>query len=177
MKASTTIITACLMTAAVAMLLSLLPQWERINTMNEREIAAFKETLSSKLTDENLVDKLTQLPLQLSLRKVQLYDGVLSIDMAAPPNVTSSRVYNDLYELVKFSLGDHGNVRQLLIRIMESKDRQERNGQLLVALDARNEDDFLPFPSKESGTGELRHYLQSSFTVTYTQAWKEMHPY
>ncbi|WP_010273866.1 hypothetical protein [Paenibacillus senegalensis] len=177
MKRPTTILTVCLMTAAIAFLLSLLPQWERINAMNEREVAAFKETLSSKLTDDNLVDKLTQVRLQLALRKVQLHDGILSIDLAAPPNVASSRVYQDLYELVRFALGDHGNVKQLLVRIMETKDRQERDGQLLIALDARSHDDFLPFPAKESGTSELRQYLQSSFTITYTQAWKEIHPY
>lgn len=177
MKWPATILTVSVLTAAVAFLLSFLPQWDRINAMNEREIAAFKETLSSKLSDENLVDKLSHVNLQLSLRKVQLKGGILSVDLAAPPNVAASRVYQDLFELVKFSLNDHSNVNQVLVRIMEVKGREDRNGQLLVALDARSDDDYLPFPVKEAGGTELRRYLQSSFTVTYTQAWKAMHPY
>ncbi|GIP32386.1 hypothetical protein [Paenibacillus sp. J2TS4] len=178
MKWPATILTACLVTAAFALIFSILPQWDKFNSMNEDELSVFKEAHSNRLTDINLVDKMTQLPLQLTIRRVDWNNAILSVDLGAPTGSTASRVYHDLYELTKFGLQNHTNVSQVLIRVMETSSvSRERNGSLLVAMDARKDN-----AKGQASTGgmsgqDIRQYLQSNFRLTYTQKWKDVYAY
>ncbi|MFD0867776.1 Uncharacterised protein [Chlamydia abortus] len=178
MKWPAAILSVCLITAAIALFLSTLPQWERFNLMNDNELAVFKENHSTRLSDENLVDKMTMLPLQLNIRRVDWNNSILSIDLGAPAGSTASRVYHDLYELSKFGLQNHTNVDQVLVRVMEASSvSRERNGLLLVSMDARKERVQGQEALKELSGQDVRQYLQSRYRITYTQKWKDVYAY
>lgn len=157
---------AAIGSAVVAGLLVYLPLIDR--TSKSSDIPTFQQT--RQLTEQNLVDRLTRLPLMLDIRRADWNATVLEVDLLAYSRPEQDTVYHDLYELEKLGLAETANVSQVLVRVLQATPGSLRNGQLLVAMDARKEDKKGTLRTPE-GSGEIQRYLQTRHRMTYTQKW------
>lgn len=85
-----------------------------------RSVAAFHpEGESSSLTDANLVDRLSSLPLTLKIGKADWENGTLIVDLKIKDDQKSVRtVQSDLATMISFSFEDKQNVDQLYLRFV-----------------------------------------------------------
>ncbi|GIP37476.1 hypothetical protein J31TS4_07560 [Paenibacillus sp. J31TS4] len=167
MKWLSAVLTTSLVTAMLALFLSLIPEWDRMNRMDENELTVFRQASSDKLSDHNLVDKLTRVKLKLPIQRAEWKNGVLSIDLVYDTEAGSAGVYQDLYELASFGFQSQTNVTQVRVRVVDSASRR---GELLATMDARKEDtDTLP---ALTNVNQLAGFLESTYRVAYTSQWK-----
>lgn len=127
------------------------------------------------LSDNNLVDLLQALPLHLAIRKADISQSVLSVDLIMPSSGwNQERVYRDLYTLSEFGFTKTANVKQVLVRVLEG-DRSNRtvSAPLLAAMDARKSSRSALDKKKEmTEDALLSSYLKSHYIMTYTQRWE-----
>jgi hypothetical protein len=131
-----------------------------------------------QLTDHNLVDLLVQIPLQLRIRKVQLSQSVLSIDLSLPKNVEESLVYRDLYAIAQSTITKTFNVNQVFVRIMDYADGSGTAAvQMVLAMEAdREHAKNLDARLHEVSSILLEQQIKSRFHLTYTSRWQERYP-
>jgi hypothetical protein len=115
----------------VVALLGQMPTLDHGLQQRRQAIAVFQPLKVRMLTDDNLVDALTKLPLQDPLMKVSWDHAILTVDLLA---VEPDAVWEDIGHLVAFSYSEVHNVKQVLIRIF--KNRGE-NRTLLLAAETR----------------------------------------
>ncbi|TXK81414.1 hypothetical protein [Paenibacillus sp. N3.4] len=83
----------------VAICLSVLPNVDRSVSLNTAD--NWSSNRAAQLTDHNLVDLLVQVPLQLRIRKVELSNSRLSLDLSLLKNADTTAVYRDLYTIAQ----------------------------------------------------------------------------
>lgn len=164
------------MSIGIALMLALLPQWDRAAGLSPVDRTVFQPERPAKLTDDNLVDALVRLPLQLDIGKADLHQSVLSIDLFVPSGLSEDRtVYHDLYELSQFGLAATSNIEQVMVRVLERQDVEGTNRQLLLAMDSRREQ--AGAEGEKGGDPSIlnvREFLESRYHLTYTQEWKRV---
>jgi hypothetical protein len=115
----------------VVTLLGQMPTLDHALQQRRQAIAVFQPLKVTMLTDDNLVDALTKLPLQAPLMKVGWDHAILTVDLLA---VEPEAVWDDIGNLIAFSYSEVHNVKQVLIRVF--KNRGE-NRTLLLAAETR----------------------------------------
>ncbi|MCD9021205.1 hypothetical protein [Cohnella silvisoli] len=118
----------------VLLLLSQLPAMEHGLQQRRQAVAVFQPAKVKWLTDDNLVDALSKLPLQDQLTKVGWDHAILTIDLLG---TVPDEVWEDMGQLIIFSYAEMHNVRQLLIRVF--KDKGEQRTLLMAAETRKNE--------------------------------------
>jgi hypothetical protein len=131
-----------------------------------------------QLSDRNLVDHLVQIPLQLRIRKVELSQSVLSIDLSLPRNIEEAMVYRDLYAITQRTINRTSNVNQVLVRIMDySNTSAHTNAQMVLAMAAdRDHAQNLDARIQEVSSILLEQQVKARFHLTYTSRWQERYP-
>jgi hypothetical protein len=114
--------------------LSQLPDLERGLQERRQAVAVFQPSKLKWLTDDNLVDALSRLPLQDQLMKVGWDHAILSIDLLG---TVPDDVWEDMGRLIELSYGEVHNVRQVLIRVYKDKGEGRT---LLLAAETRRSD-------------------------------------
>ncbi|WMT42683.1 hypothetical protein RE628_10455 [Paenibacillus sp. D2_2] len=127
-----------------------------------------------ELNDENLVDGLTALHLPVSISKVDLNGGILSVDLKVTEDqFDKSKLYTGMAELISFAFERTTNVDQLLLRLV-AEDRWLGTKYLLLASDVHRDD--LPQGALEmlrnTGEQELSDDLLQWFHITKTNLWR-----
>ncbi|WP_058303823.1 hypothetical protein [Gorillibacterium timonense] len=161
-----------LLSAAIGIGLSMLP---RIDSESEsRPASAGTEATSRYLSSSNLVDHLEALPFYLNLRHVAWEAPMLTVDFNAPSAVDVAAVYSDLYRLIRHGLEDTTNVEEVRIRVYGKKLGSSAQAPLLLAADARREDE-IRFSKKQVGsTEQLKRFLETRCRLTETERWRSM---
>jgi hypothetical protein len=157
----------------IALLLTWIVQGDSPDTGKVMNTTAYPQ--GKQLSENNIVDYISRLPLQLKIVKVSWQQSILSIDLLSQPgNTVESMVYHDLFELSQFGLQRVSNVNQVLVRVMEKKEIQTKHNELILAMDSRKEN-ITDKNQKNAGlnTINMQKYLQSHYRITYTQKWKE----
>ncbi|WP_409346601.1 hypothetical protein [Paenibacillus sp. MBLB4367] len=163
--------TALLISVCIALAMSIA---FRGSTDSTGALAANRSPVPT-LSDDNMVDMLSALPLQLSIKKADWHQSVLSVDLLMPSAASGiERVYRDLYTLSEFGF-QTSNVRQVLVRVLEGRKEAgaaESGYPLLVAMDARKASRSSSWKREGEGAQTLQDYLQSHYRITYTKKWQ-----
>lgn len=175
MRWVTKILFASLISIGIAFGLSILPEWGMTALQENREVPVFKQNRTVSLSDQNLVDFFAILPLELSIRRVDWSNSILTLDLEVTQmDQTRETIFRDLFEIVQAGFLRTNNVKQVLIRVMNEKESGDQ-GQLLLAMDASklklsNEKEAW---RKYSTDPEL--FLNTHFQFTYTPKWKRQY--
>jgi len=158
-----------LLSVCIALVLSILFK----ESVSSNGVLADNRTPAKTLSDDNMVDLISTLPLQLSIKKVDWQQTVLSVDLIMPSAASGiERVYRDLYTLSEFGF-QTSNVRQVLVRVLEGRKEEASAGfPLLVAMDARKANRSAAWKREGTGAQTLQDYLQSHYRITYTKKWQ-----
>jgi hypothetical protein len=176
MKWNARILITAVLSGLLALAMSILPEATNLPPSN------FPQTGSSmqivQLSDRNLVDLLVQLPLQLRIRKVELSQSVLSIDLSLPRNVEEALVYRDLYAIAQMAISRTSNVNQVFVRIMDySNATIHTNAQMVLAMAAdRDHAQNMDAHLQEVSSILLEQQVKARFHLTYTSNWQERYP-
>ncbi|MBD0380596.1 hypothetical protein [Paenibacillus sedimenti] len=176
MKWSLRIIITASLSLAVAVSLSLLPKLDQLAGSNPLD--AWSSKRAAQLTDRNLVDFLVQVPLQLRIRKVELTNARLSLDLSLPKNAESASVYRDLYTIAQMITTKTKNVNQVWVRVMDySGATDQASAQLVLAMVAdREHGKDMEASAGELSLIQLEQQLQNRFRITYTSRWQQRYP-
>jgi hypothetical protein len=158
-----------LLSAGIAVALSLLPQLE-----NGWDSPVMNSVRAQPVSEANIVDVMSKMPLHLRIRRVEVSHAIVSVDLFASPSSDRNEIIQDLFELPDTLFGHSTNINQVLVRVLDSSKNTGDSGSLLLAADARRE----KWLSSESGLNihsaeEKEQYLQSHFRMTYTSNWRE----
>lgn len=139
----------------------------------DESASVFREAKPVNVSESNIVDVVSRMPLHLRIRRVEVSHSIVSIDLLAVKSTPSSDLMQDLYEIPKTMFSASTNVNQVLVRVLDGS-RTESSPQLLVASDARR-DKWLAGEPKivPKGTEEIQSYLDSHYRMTYTPKWQE----
>jgi hypothetical protein len=176
MKWSIRIIITAGLSIAVAVGLSILPKLDQTAGLSALDTWSGKR--AAQLTDRNLVDLLVQVPLQLRIRKVELTNNRLSLDLSLPKNAESAAVYRDLYTIAQTMTSKTKNVNQVWVRVMDySGVKDQSSAQLVLAMVAdREHGKDMETSANGLSLIQLEQQLQNRFRITYTSRWQQRYP-
>ena len=119
---------------AVVLLLGRLPSAER--QLNDRLsiVSVFEPETAGWLTDDRLVDAMAAIPLANRPLKVVWNHGILAVDLR---NDQPDVLQRDLALLIDYAYADVRNVKQVLIRVFETRGERKT---LLLAAETRKTD-------------------------------------
>ncbi|MNP26288.1 hypothetical protein D3C76_1191350 [compost metagenome] len=137
-------------------------------------ISVFNPHSSTALSNDNLVDRLSSLPLTIPISKVEWSESILSLDLKlVASESTVADIYKNMAEAISFSFEHTPNVDRLMLRfVVENKWLNTRH--LLLAADVsrlqwRSE---LTEELQDIGEQPLPDYLKQAFHVTETKLWQ-----
>lgn len=125
-----------------------------------------------------MVDLLVQVPLQLRIRKVELSNSRMSLDLSLPKNADSAAVYRDLYTIAQTMITKTKNVNQIWVRVIDySGVTNSTSTQLVLAMVAQRENGKdMEKNANELSLIQLEQQLQNRFRITYTSKWQQRYP-
>lgn len=159
-------------TSLISVLVALGLSWV---TMLDESSGVFQHQKAQPVSEENIVDVITKMPLHLRVRRVEITHAIVSVDLLATASSEHTDVVKDLYEIPTYLFASSTNINQVLVRVLDGSKEQASGGTLLlVASDARREK-WLPNEPKvrPASTYELMQYLDSHFWMTYYPKWQE----
>lgn len=168
------------MTLAVSIVivfcLSLLPRMD--NSTGLSSPYRWPSNRIGQVTDNNLPDLLVQVPLQMRIRKVELTNTRMSLDLSLPKNADSAAVYRDLYTIAQTMLMKTKNVNQVWVRVIDySNVSDNASTQLVLAMVAeRDSGKDMEKSANELSLIQLEQELQNRFRITYTSKWQQRYP-
>jgi|GEM_PF-1653652 len=167
-----------ILSGAIAIGMSMLPKLDQLPALSNGIADSWTGKRAAQLTNSNLVDLLVQVPLQLRIRKVELTNSRLSLDLSLPKNAESAAVYRDLYTLAQTMTNKTKNVNQVWIRVMDySGATDQTSAQLVLAMVAdREQGKDMKASANELSLIQLEQQLQNRFRLTYTPRWQQRYP-
>jgi hypothetical protein len=168
MKWMTRILVTTLVSVVVAIGISMVSKLDEVS-------GVFKTQKAQHVSELNIVDVVSKMPLHLRIRRVEVTHAIVSIDLLATSNSEHGDVVKDLYEIPTSLFASSTNINQVLVRVLDGSKEQPNGGtNLLVATDARREKWVPGDPKARPGsTDELLQYLDSHFRMTYFPKWQE----
>ncbi|WP_159883310.1 hypothetical protein [Paenibacillus puerhi] len=142
----------------------------------DEDAAAFRMNKPVQVTEANIVDVVSRMPLHLRIRSVEVSRTYVAIDLIAVTTTDAGDTIRDVYEIPRSLFAASTNINQVFVRVLDASRGQESGAQLLVAADARRdkaaegEEGLRPV-----GVEEIQAYLDSHYRMTYTPVWKERH--
>lgn len=176
MKWSMRIVITLGLSIVMTISLSLLPKVDRSTGLGSPN--SWLSNRTGQLTENNLVDLLVQVPLQLRIRKVELINARLSLDLSLPKNADSAAVYRDLYTIAQTMIMKTKNVNQVFVRVIDySGVTDSASTQLVLAMVAEREyGKDMEKNASELSLIQLEQQLQNRFRITYTSKWQQRYP-
>ncbi|NEW06083.1 hypothetical protein GK047_08680 [Paenibacillus sp. SYP-B3998] len=161
---------------AVAVCLSLLPKLD--HSVGTSLLDTWSSKRTAQLTDRNLVDLLVQVPIQLRIRKVELTNSRLSLDLSLPKNADSAAVYRDLYTIAQIMTSKTNNVNQVWVRILDYSGAKDQSSAQLVLAMVADREHGKDMETSANGLSliQLEQQLQNRFHITYTSRWQQRYP-
>ncbi|MDQ0915668.1 hypothetical protein [Paenibacillus sp. V4I5] len=176
MKWSMRIVMTLGLSIIMVVCLSLLPKMDRSTGLGSPY--NWSSNRAGELTDNNMVDLLVQVPLQLRIRKVELSNSRMSLDLSLPKNADSAAVYRDLYTIAQTMITKTKNVNQIWVRVIDYSGVTDLTStQLVLAMVAEREyGKDMEKNANELSLIQLEQQLQNRFRITYTSKWQQRYP-
>lgn len=156
------------------------------------QLAAFEPALARKhvvletlggsgtvLGNDNLVDRLAELPLTLSIDRVGWKGKVLSLDLKVTANNSEPQeLYQNMALVISFAFQETSNVDQLLLRIV-AEDQWLDSRRLLLAGDIRRSEWSLELQEalRNAGSRPLPDDIKNGFRISESELWKKQFIY
>ncbi|MBW4082837.1 hypothetical protein [Paenibacillus sp. S150] len=170
--------TALLITAASALIL---PQLAALEPSIQRQHGAV-ETFGGGgvvLDNDNLVDRLEELPLSLSIDRVGWKGRVLSLDLKVTGNDPEPQeLYQNMALAISFAFQETANVDQLLLRVV-AEDKWLDSRRLLLAGDIRRTEWSLRLQEalQTAANCPLPESVKSGLRISESELWKKQFIY
>ncbi|OGX68717.1 MAG: hypothetical protein A2189_07395 [Paenibacillus sp. RIFOXYA1_FULL_44_5] len=160
-------ITISLISLVIAFGLSVFP---RLDAWMQQAVytAVFRVNVPQTLNNRNLVNFMENIPLELSIRSVNLNGGIIKLDLSYNGDYSSSEIiYRDLYQTVYRALSETTNIQQVLIRVfLDSNDYG--SDALLIYADVKRTD------LKLDRVENPEAYVTNHFHITKTYNWSQL---
>lgn len=176
MRWSMRIVMTLAVSIVIVVCLSLLPKMD--SSMGLSSPYRWPSNRIGQVTDNNLPDLLVQVPLQMRIRKVELTNARMSLDLSLPKNADSAAVYRDLYTIAQTMLMKTKNVNQVWVRVIDYSNASDNaSTQLVLAMVAERESGKdMEKSANELSLIQLEQELQNRFRITYTSKWQQRYP-
>lgn len=171
---------ACLAALAVTAALAWIPNLLQKEADARHFVAAFREMPMNAITNENLVDILSEVELRERLGKVKWHISVLTVDIVVSnQGGRPEALFSDMAKLIRLSYKRLTNVDRLLIRFMEHSGGEQH---ILAAVDVRQQDGWLAnevIPAYIDPVHDMkwRKRLRLSFTTAWVQRYGPVQGY
>lgn len=139
------------------------------------------EAASVRLTDSNLVDMLSALPLHLDIARVDLRGTLLAVDLKVRSSSGGTApIYEDMAEVAEMALLRCDNIGQLRLRLV-AEDPWTASRHLLLASEvsryelADDAEEVLQ-ELKTAGDNPLNPSLKERLHIVETALWKKSYP-
>ena len=139
------------------------------------------EETGLSLTEGNLVDVLTALPLHLKLARAELKGSRLAVDLKVQDNTQgTTSIYADMSELAGLALVRSDNISQLRLRLI-AEDAWTNSRHLLLAAEMdrtelTGEAEQAIEQLKNTGDNPLDQVLKEKLHIVETPLWKRSFP-
>ncbi|SDC40248.1 hypothetical protein SAMN02799630_00434 [Paenibacillus sp. UNCCL117] len=142
----------------------------------EESAAVFRMNKPVQVTEANIVDIVSRMPLHLRIRSVEVSRTYVSIDLIAVTTTDKGDTMQDVYEIPRSMFAASTNINQVFVRVLDVSGEQRGGGQLLVAASAKR-DKAAEGDDRHTPVGleEIQAYVDSHYQMTYTPIWKERH--
>lgn len=151
-----------------------------ISEMNEKkpalnsDVAAFTPVPRLiSMNDRQLVDLLSDIPLQLRLSRAAWQDGKLTLDIKVAASIVHPEIiYQDMYELLRYSFTQTNNVNRLLLRFVILDERLKKK-HVLLALDAlKSETPPERLEQIKKSNPDIPQEVSEALRIIYTPLWE-----
>ncbi|MHA0855462.1 hypothetical protein [Paenibacillus sp. CMAA1364] len=145
-----------------------------ILTTSIGNVSVFNSQHTDRLSDDNLVDRLSVVAFTLPIRTVEWSKSILTMDLKVVQSDTNAtEIYQNMAEAISFCFQDTSNVDRLMIRIV-AENKWVNKDYLLLAADITRENwnDELTNELKGNGEKLLREQLKLNFHITETKLWQ-----
>ncbi len=131
---------------------------------------------SQQLDNDNLVDHLIDLRLYTDIYRVDWNHSILSVDLKLPINsINSTLIYKDLLQISHMALEEMSNVKQVLIRVLQTQSVDARHAQFILAMDAHRDNwSSGQYVRYEENKISADQYVRAHFSFTYSQQWDDL---
>ncbi|WP_430109002.1 hypothetical protein [Paenibacillus sp. B1-33] len=130
-----------------------------------------------KLSSEQVVDYLSELPLQLKFSRVSWHSGKLAVDVKVAATIVHPEIiYNDMYELLRFAFMQTSNVDRLQLRVVIQDDMAKKK-YVLLGMDAlRAQVDAESLKLLQKSKEIMPKQLKDAWRVIHTPHWERQFP-
>lgn len=169
MQMSRNMFFALLLSTFIALLLSFLPEADwRQHPLTETPVFQNEQTPVT-LNAMNLVDFMSEQPLESAIRKVKWNENHLFVDLYEREGQASEKIiYRDLANLIHHVFSQTNNVQQIFARYVVNEPSRE----ILASL-AVKRDEWRRSPDIEVGKSDYRKLLESYYDIQYGSRWEE----
>lgn len=141
-----------------------------------KSMSVFQTQSDAGLSDANLVDELSALPLALGIGHVDWKNGSLYVDLRITKEPLSiESVTKDLVTVLSFSFEDKNNINELYLRF-EAVDPWSKSRYLILAANVRKDewDHSLLEEIKQWNQEPFSERVVQGLHLTLTNLWKKM---
>lgn len=141
-------------------------------------MVVFRHGESRAITEETIVDELISLRLHSNIRRVNVGNRLLEVDLEIDPSAPAARsVKYDIAALAKLGIADADNISRVFVRVLE-KHPEGGSGKaatLLLALSA-GKSDFTDSELAELREGQRKaaDYFGGKLRITTTERWRSV---
>lgn len=130
-----------------------------------------------KLSSEEIVDYLSELPLQLKFSRVTWESDKLVIDVKVAATIVHPEIiYHDIHELLRFAFIQTSNVERLQLRVVIQDDMAKKR-YVLLGMDAqRSQVDVESLKLLQKSKGTMPKELEEAWRIIYTPHWERQFP-
>lgn len=129
-----------------------------------------------RLDNNNLVDHLIALHLYSDIYRVDWSHSILSVDLKLPTDsINLTLIYKDLLQISHMGLKEMSNVKQVLIRVLQTQSVDSDQVQFILAMDAHRDNwSSGQYVRYEENKISADQYVRAHFSFTYTQQWDDL---
>ncbi len=157
-----------LLSVIIAFMLSLIPNMEIFNLNDDQ--AVFKHQNNSFINSKNIVNFVESFPIEMSIKKVSWKQNTLAIDFIVERNkkLDTNEIYKDLYTVIRSSLVESANVKEILIRVF-----LDDMNKLFVAVSAKKTDIEMNQKMNVNSPFNYKEFLDQNFGLNYGNVIKQ----
>lgn len=171
MKIAVRLFAVSIISIGIALVLSLLPDWQQRLQDGQGDVYVFGELNRTAVGEQNMVDWMLAAPLQLQIKRVEWDERILLVEFdAGAPLQPAELIYEQLVDFVYYSLAGTTNIDRVWVRVVQPGAAGDGGRyQLLAALDARrNELGGEHIHDWRQRGKEAAAWLNEHFTLTVT---------
>lgn len=176
MKAVIRIGSAVGLAVCIALLISWIGELDgNLATEEGEPLSVFSNHRTRTLSAETIVDELTALGLNHSLRRVSLHASTLEVDIDLKARRTDEQgVFADMGALASLALAESSNVARVFVRVFEPERSGTGGGLLMAMTGAKSAFRDTELQRLRDGERMPEEWIRERMRLTVTERWREL---